>query len=196
MKRLIVLVAIMMTMVLSASCATMRPNNRPAEVTPTEYIEKGYRPAANILLVNERQATNVDWYLYEGRHSDYELTPNVEGERRVLGGYIDHSWLMNAINYQSPTIQKRKMDVGTCFTLLEVIHWGGAGDWGVYAYPFCTTNYGDTMPYRDQRGRQYWANVVITMPGSDTPAVQNLNLHITLHPNNAVRGFINGLMGR
>jgi hypothetical protein len=197
MKRMMTVVLVaMMTVVVLSGCQTLRPNNRPAEIGQKEYAEAGYRSGAPVTLINERSCTNVDWYLYSGQRNMEELLLNVNGKHYVLKGYADHGWLMNVTNPQFPTITTKLLDVNKCYTLLRVVHWGIAGDFSIDAYAFCTSTNAVQSSYRTRLGKMYYANQIITMPGSDTPAMQRLDLNFTFHPNAAVNGFINGLFGR
>lgn len=194
MKKMIMVIALAVAML--AGCATLRPNNRPAEMRQEQYVRAGYRSGAEILLVNERTCTNVDWYLYNGQRSKEELLLNVDGKNVVSGGYIDSGWLRNAYNFQNPTMTRRLVDITGCKTVLRVVHWGIAGDYSVDAYSFCPTTSATQGRYQDGFGRVYYANQVILMPGSDTPAIGRLDLSLTVHPGSAVKGFLNGLFGR
>jgi hypothetical protein len=125
-----------------------------------------------------------------------EMLPNINGKFVVLKEYVDKGWLMNAVNYQNPTVKEKLLDSALCYTILRVVHWGIAGDYSIDAYSFCTSTNATQMNHRDGFGRMYYANQIITMPGSDTPAMNRLDLNFTVHPGAAVKGLLNGLFGR
>jgi len=184
-------VAIAVTM---TGCGFVAPSVRPAEMNQREYVAGGYRAGAEIVVANQFQATNVDVYLYEGAYRPKEeVLLNVNGKNVVLKEYVDHFWVMNAPSSQHPAVEKRLLDVNKCYTALRIVHGGVAGDYMVDTFSFCTTTDATRQSWRDGFGRPYYANVVMLLPGTDTPALQTFNPIVNIYPNNAVRQFLQWL---
>jgi hypothetical protein len=191
MKRMVVLV-LLLAMV--TGCGFVYPSVRPAEMTQREYAAAGYRAGAGIVVANPYQATNADVYIYSGSKSQNELLLNVNGKNVVLREYLDHFWIMNAVANNRPTVARRLLDVNKCYTLLMVIHWGVAGDYSVETRQVCTSTDATRDRWQDNFGRQYVANVVIVLSGTDSPAMQRFDPTITVYPNNAARQLLYGII--
>lgn len=197
MKKLIgvlMVLAAVAIAVTTTGCGFVLPSVRPAEMTQGEYAASGYRAGAEIVVANQFQATNVDVYIYEGAYRPREeILLNINGKNVVLKEYVDHFWVMNAVSTNHPTVVKRLLDVNKCYTALQVVHWGIAGDYSVETFSFCTTTDSTRQSWRDGFGRPYYANVMMLVPGTDTPALQTFNPVINIYPNNAVRKFLKAI---
>ncbi len=188
-------VAIAVTM---TGCGFVLPSVRPAEISQKDYASSGARAGAAMWVINPYQATNVDWYLYEGGRNKDELLPNVNGKSKVLEEYIQHFWLMNAVSSHHPTVKPSMdeplvLDVNKRYTTLRIAHWGVVGDYSVDARSFCTTTDATREKWTDGFNRPWVANVVEVVPGTDTPALQTFNPIISIYPNQAVRQFLHWL---
>lgn len=192
-KQLVMMLGILVALTVT-SCGFVPPSVRPAEMSQEEYASSGARAGAEVVEINLNQATNVDRYRYTGAYRPKEeVLLNVDGKAIVVGEYIDHKWIMNAVSDTHPTVVKKLVDVNKCFTDLRIVHWGVAGDYQVDTYSFCTTTDPIRQSQRDRFGRIYYGNVVTLLPGTDQAPLDRFNPVINVYPNNAVRQFLYGI---
>lgn len=192
---------VLISVFLFSGCAELAINNRPAEISQAQYVAGGYRAGAEVVVANQYQATNADVYIYLGNRSKEELLLNINGQNVVLKEYIrdkdkkkdGHFWLMNASDSQTPEVKVKLLDVGRCYTVLMVVHWGIAGDYTIETRSFCTTTDATRDKWRDGFGRPYYANVIIQVPGTDQAAMNRFNPVINVYPNNAARELLRGI---
>jgi len=177
MKRITLVLLVVITVGLSglSGCApSLLGKNGLREINQNEYVNNpNERPASMLILYNIWSCSHAWVYLFRGDLRDEEMYANVNGVPKVFEGkYLKKIYLTNCVNKDFPVKKELGLDVDTAYTLLIVVEQGAFGK--IIAFPryVISTNRGMfTALYVDPLGfRSKWANNVISVPGTDTPA--------------------------
>lgn len=203
MKRIIFLAAVMLVL---AGCAVGNNLSGRMEISRQEAVTNpNMRPGSTLLLVQPYRSTWAIVRVYKGNLSRAQAIGNVNGGLAFYSDYIYKVELTNAIQYNMPNPKSVSntdvllLDPDTPYTIVVYVGWGRSIFERAYTVDvdyIHTSNNPIESGWTDSWNRQWQANRVLILPGTNEPSMSSLNLVYRINATEIVRNAVGTALGR
>ena len=195
--------AVILGVMLLSGCATgANLNSGDREVSRQEAVTNpNMRPGSTLLLVQPYRSTWAIVRVYKGSMSRSQAIGNVNGQLAFYNDYIYKVELTNAFQYNMPNPESVRntpvliLDPDTTYTMVVYVGHGRSifeKMYGVDVRYIHTSNNPIERGWTDSWNRQWRANRVLVVSGTNEPSMSSLNLVYKINAGEIMRDAVFG----
>ncbi len=203
---------------LLAGCSTMGSNGHSSgrmEISRQEAVTNpNMRPGSTLLLVQPYRSTWAIVRVYKKNLSRADAIGNVNGQLAFYSDYVDKIKLTNAFQYNMSNLKDvysrpnlnsvqntaaLLLDPDTIYTVVVYVGWGRSVFERMYTVDvdyIHTSNNPIESGWTDSWNRQWMANRVLVLPGTNEPSMSSLNLVYRINATEIVRNAVGAALWR